>query len=576
MYDIEYFRDRLKEDGWGKVYEDDKYFSDADIMDSFPCFVHYAFAWLGLPALSTIQLEITSFVENRDGSNPHRLVFSPRGIGKSILSQCYVVWSLLNNPDHHILVVSAGAQRAGNYTQFVKKLIGLLPATRIMYPRNNIERTATASFDVAGSSASDSPSVYAVGVQNQITGFRATKIVFDDIETPITASSLPLTEKVISAVNEAFNLMMSGYNDVVFLATPHSENSIYLNFLDKGTKGFICPARYPEDQSAYMNSLPDFVKKAIDNDETIIGQPIDERFTDEFLRDKELRIGKSNFKLQYQADVTALDSLRHPLKLSDLIVDDIDDDIAPLKVSYSSMPDNMLYIKHHGFKNDRFYKPFYCSPDKDKYSIKIMSVDPSGSGSDEMGITVIYFLNGRFFIKKCFGIQGGYSEENLTLIATMCNDLDLNSVVIEKNFGDGMFAKVLEPYMFQYAKTTSIEELSVKGQKEVRIINNIEPLLNQHKIVVDKAILDSDYNKKAVNSFTFQLSHLTRERECIKHDDIIDSLSNGVEYLKEYMVVNENKAFEKSIERIAEENRRATEEVFRPFFYNSSSNELVF
>ena len=571
-FNMEWFSERTEGSKWGVVIEDDKYWDEEYLIDNFFVFYVYTFAHLGLPAPTRMQLEIANYIANRE--NPHRLIWSPRGISKSMTSQIYVVWRLLRDPDEHILVLSQSGRRAKSYTQFVKKLIKLLPVTSNMSPRNNIERTSSESFDVVGAMASDSPSVYAAGVGNEITGMRASLLIIDDVETPLTAMSIALTERVQSGVDEAHNLLMSGKDESITLATPHSQNSLYLNWLDTGTHAFICPARYPSDQSVYMNFLAPFVKEAIDKDKSLIGRAIDERLDDGFLRAKELKIGKSKAKLQYMCDVSEADDLKHPLKLSDFIVDDVSDEDAPLKLGYSSMPDKMLYgVKHNGFKADKLYQPLYTSPERSSYERKIMSIDPSGRGKDELGIAIVYTLNTRLFVKKITGLQGGYDNSTMTNISELCKLHGVDTVVIESNFGDGAFAKMLEPYL---PPTVAIDELRVGGQKEVRIINALEPILNQHRIVIDKDTLEKDYQALTVNSFTFQLSHLTNERDCLKHDDRLDALANAIIYLIEEMSNDEEFGFERITEEISRENMEKTLEVFRPFFFQEQSTELVF
>jgi hypothetical protein len=532
---IEYFT----KPKWGKIYEDDKYFANDILEDRFLVYVTYAFSHLGLPRPTRAQYEIARYVA--DQSNPHRLVWAMRGISKSLQSQLYDSWRFLRNPDEHILVVSAGSGRAVNFTQFVKKLMTVLPILRPLKPRNNIDRTSSQAFDIAGSMASDSPSMYAVGVGNQITGMRSTLLNMDDVETHLTVQSLALTERVEHSVNEAHNLLMSGYDESITLATPHSQNSIYLNWIDRGTHAFIVPARYPEDTSIYMGFLAPFISEALKKDPSLVGQAVDERLDDDFLRQKELKIGKSNFKLQYMCDVSESDTLRHPLKLSDLIVTDVSDEDAPIKIGYSSMPDNLLFgIKHNGFKADKFYTPLYMSEERMEYTHKIMSIDPSGRGKDEVGISILYMLNTRIFIKKIVGLQGGYEEENLSNIANLCALHGVQTVVVESNFGDGIFAKVLEPYLKRISPTTAIDEVTAKGQKEVRIIDVLEPMLNQHKIIIDKDVLVKDFNAINKNSFTYQFSHITRERGCLLADDRIDSVAQGVMYLIEDMNQDED------------------------------------
>jgi len=560
---------------WGRIYEDDKYFPDELLEDRFLIYVTYAFAYLGLPRPSRAQYEIARYVA--DSSNPHRLVWAMRGIAKSLMSQLYDSHRYLRNPNEHILVVSAGSGRASNFTQFVKKLIHLLPILRLLIPRNSIERTASSSFDVAGAMASDSPSMYAVGVGNQITGMRATFLNMDDVETHLTVQSLALTERVEHSVNEAHNLLMSGYDESLTLATPHSQNSLYLDWIDKGTHAFIVPARYPEDPSVYMGFLAPFIQEALDKDPSLVGQPVDERLDADFLRAKELKIGKSNFKLQYMCDVSEADDLKHPLKLGDFIVDDVSDEDAPLKIGYSSMPDNMLYdIKHNGFKADKLFSPLFASDERADYDNKILSIDPSGKGKDEIGLSIIYSLNTRLFIKKITGLQGGFEDENMENIARLCLHHGIKVAVIEENWGGGMFTKMLEPHLKRISPKTGLDEFNVSGQKEIRIIETLEPLLNQHRLVIDKDTLVKDKQALTKNSFTFQLSHITKERQSLKHDDRLDSLANGIVYLLDEMGQDEEFGVDRWIEDELEKIQAINNRIFDEFESSGSSEDYAY
>jgi len=537
---------------WGNVYEDDKYFEDELLYDNFIVFYTYAFAHLGLPRPTRSQYEMALFI--MDSTKPHRMVMAMRGLSKSLTSQIYVVWRLLNDPDEHILVMSAGRTRAINYSQFVQKMIKILPITKMMTPRHGMERTSGESFDVAGASASDSPSVYAVGAATQVTGFRASLIIYDDIETSQTVESAVKTEAIDTYAMEAQNLLMTGKDESITLCTPHSMSSIYVNWIDnKGFRPFVIPAYYPEDDSPYFGGLAPFIKERITKDPSIIGRAVDDRINDNFLQSKKLRIGKSKFKLQYMLDVSESDALRYPLKLSDFIVMDVDDDSAPLKVIYSSMPDKRLYQKHNGFAKDYLYTPAYVSDDRASYDYRIMSIDPAGKGKDELGISIIYHLNGKLFIKKIMGLQGGYDDEVMINIATLCEIHKIDTIVIEDNYGDGAFRKMLEPHILRKSPKTEVEGFKVKGQKEVRIIETLEPILNQHRIVIDRGVFIDDLNAPSRNySFTHQLSHLTSERDSLIHDDRLDSLAMGVEYLLEWMVDDSEKGYEYHLEKEAQ------------------------
>lgn len=556
---------------WGRTYEDDKYFDNIELEDNFISFYTYTFAYLGLPRPTRAQYEMAAFLLNKD--NPHRMVMAERGLSKSLTSQIYVVWRLLNDPNEKILVMSAGSTRAKNYSQFVQKLVKLLPITKHMTPRHNIERTSGESFDVAGSAASDSPSVMAVGAKTQVTGFRATLIVYDDIETAQTVESATMSEAIDTYAMEAQNLLMSGKDESIALCTPHSMSSIYISWIDeKGFKPFIITGLYPENGANYFGGLAPYILEQIKDNPSLIGTAVDERLNYEFLMSKMMRIGKSKFKLQYMLDVSESDALRYPLKLSDFIVADVDDDIAPLKIAYSSMPENILYQKHNGFSKDKLYKSAFVSDATGSYEHRILSIDTAGRGADELGLSIMYTLNTRIFIKKITGIQGGYEDDVMVNIGNLCKQHNIQTIVVEDNYGDGAFSKLLEPHIRRMSPTTEVVGIKVSGQKEVRIIETLEPILNQHRLVIDKEIFEHDLRADArVFSFSHQLSHITKERGSLKHDDRLDAVANGAAYLLELLSDDEDRGIEYHAEVEAKKTLDFTLQQFGGFKRNNAN-----
>jgi hypothetical protein len=172
-------------------------------------------------------------------------------------------------------------------------------------------------------------------------------------------------------------------------------------------------------------------------------------------------------------------------------------------------------------------------------------------------------------------LQGGYEDDNLIAIASMCRDYQIDTLVIEENWGGGMFTKMLEPHLRAISPKTEVDEINVKGQKEVRIIEALEPLLNQHRLVVDKDTLDKDKNATVVNSFTYQLSKITKERDSLRADDRLDSLANGVIYMMDKMSDSEEFGFSLHREQEADDNLQFTLGAFDNYneiSYNYGSN----
>ena len=107
-----------------------------------------------------------------------------------------------------------------------------------------------------------------------------------------------------------------------------------------------------------------------------------------------------------------------------------------------------------------------------------------------------------------------------------------------------MFGSIIKPY-FDRDYPCTIEEVKVSGQKEARIIDVLEPVLTQHRLIVDLSVIEQDLlvpsNRKdgefsSGYSLLYQLSHLTRDRGSLAHDDRLDALAIAVNYFNDQLV----------------------------------------
>ena len=121
-----------------------------------------------------------------------------------------------------------------------------------------------------------------------------------------------------------------------------------------------------------------------------------------------------------------------------------------------------------------------------------MSIDPAGRGKDETGYAIVKMLNGNLFVPDAGGLQGGYSEETLELLAKKAKAHKVNRIIVESNFGDGMFNQLMTPILRKIYPCT-IDEVRHNTQKEKRIIDTLEPVLNQHRLIVDPKVIKNDY-----------------------------------------------------------------------------------
>ncbi|MBH3442913.1 phage terminase large subunit [Pseudomonas moraviensis] len=177
-----------------------------------------------------------------------------------------------------------------------------------------------------------------------------------------------------------------------------------------------------------------------------------------------------------------------------------------------------------------------------QYTAKILVIDPSGRGKDETGYAVLYMLNGYIFLMDWGGFRGGYDDKTLQALADIGKRYKVNEVIIEGNFGDGMYVKLFSPVMTRTHRC-AITEVKSKGQKELRICDVLEPVLGSHKLVVMEDVINRDY-ETALNidgttdvkySGFYQLTRITKERGALAHDDRLDALAIGVQFFTEAM-----------------------------------------
>jgi len=441
-----------------------------------------------------------------------------------------VNWLLLRDKDEKIVVVSATGRRAESFTLFCLNMIRAIPLLQHLYP-NSDQRSSGGKFDVAGRTPDDSPSVAAFGVTSAKTGSRGSLLIYDDVEIPENSVTAQMREKLLSGVRDTANLGISNEFREICICTPQSAESVYNVMVDEdGFNRIIIPAEYTDNLEVYGNDLAPHIEKICKEQPHMIGLNTDVRQNMKHLNKQKVK-GKARYRLQYMLDTTLTDVEKYPLKLSDLIVMDLDKRVAPTHIEYSSESKHSLYdIKHSGFRGDHIYSPRYYNDERHKYEGIAMFIDPSGRGEDETAWCVTAQMGGRIFLLGVGGLEGGYDETTLNALANIALRFNVNLVQIESNFGDGAFAELLKPILRKVHNCT-VEDIRATTQKETRIIESLEPVMMQHRLVVDKQIFIDDLKKnKAMYRFTYQLTHITAIVGSLKHDDIIDCVAMGVNY----------------------------------------------
>lgn len=523
--------------------------SNSSKLTDFRNFLYLVWKHLNLPEPTPVQYDIAEYLQH----GPRREVIEAfRGVGKSYITSAFVVHQLLLNPEIKVLVVSASKNRADDFSTFTQRLINDMPVLHHLKPREE-QRASKISFDVGPAGPSHSPSVKSVGITGQLSGSRADIIVADDIEIPNNSATQMMREKLAEAVKE-FDAVLKPDGRIIYLGTPQTEMSLYEELPNRGYEARIWPARYPSDavRSRYSGRLAPMVGDLLDRDvEGLTGTPTDpKRFTDDDLLERELSYGRSGFSLQFMLDTSLSDADRYPLKLSDLIVMPMDNDKAPEKVMWGRNPANELKdLPNLGLAGDKYYGPQDTVGAYIDYTGSVMAIDPSGRGADETAYAVVKMLNGQLFITDAGGVKGGYSNETLQALAVIAKKNKINEVIVESNFGDGMFTELFKPVLHKVYDVT-VNEVRHSKQKELRIIDTLEPVMNQHRLAIDPKVIERDwqsvqnYSQEKAPKYTlaYQMTRITKDRGALAHDDRLDALSMAVSYWVEQMASDADKA----------------------------------
>ena len=544
------------------------------LKNDFKLFLQALWSQLDLPQPTRAQYAIADYLQH----GPKRLQIQAfRGVGKSWITGAFVLWTLFNDAEKKIMIISASKERADNMSIFLQKLIIETPWLSHLRPKSDDARWSRISFDV-NCSPHQAPSVKSVGITGQLTGSRADLMVLDDIEVPSNSMTELMREKLLQLVTESESILTPKHDSrILFLGTPQTTFTIYRKLAERNYKPFVWSARYPRDVSKYEGLLAPQLQEDLENarqrqqnsdqnqDQTsrsevslgdaegtnpLAWEPTDpDRFDSTDLLEREASMGRSNFMLQFMLDTSLSDAEKFPLKNSDLIVTSVNPTTAPESVIWCSDPTNVIKdLPTVGLPGDYFYSPMQLQGTWDLYSETICSVDPSGRGTDETAACFVSQRNGFLYLHEVFATRDGYSDHTLLSILRKCKKYNVSKLLIETNFGDGIVAELFRKHLIQTKQNIDIEEVRANVRKEDRIIDALEPVLNQHRLVVDHSVIQSDFRfnpdappeERLLYMLFYQMSRMCREKGAVRHDDRIDALAQAVKYYTDAMAISAN------------------------------------
>ena len=552
-----------------------------DVLDAlqgdFKLFLQALWEQLDLPQPTRAQYAIADYLQH----GPKRLQIQAfRGVGKSWITGAFVLWTLFKDPEKKIMIISASKERADNMSIFLQKLIIETPWLSHLQPKSDDARWSRISFDVL-CSPHQAPSVKSVGITGQLTGSRADLMILDDVEVPGNSMTELMREKLLQLCTEAESILTPKDDSrIMYLGTPQTTFTIYRKLAERSYRPFIWPSRYPRDITPYEGLIAPQLQEDIDNGAEPWETTDPDRFDNEDLLEREASMGRSNFMLQFMLDTSLSDAEKFPLKCADLIVTSVNDATAPDNIIWCSDRQNVIKdLPTVGLPGDYFYSPMQLQGEWTEYDETICSVDPSGRGTDETAAAYISQKNGFLYLHEMRAYRDGYSDNTLLDILRGCKKYGASKLVVETNFGDGIVSELFKKHIQQTKQFIDIEEVRANVRKEDRIIDALEPVLNQHRLVVDRGVIEWDYSSnkdsapesRLLYMLFYQMSRMCRMKGAVKHDDRLDCLAQGVKYYTDAMGISAQEA-------INARKNKEWEDILEDFLDSpqASANHLVF
>ena len=496
-----------------------------------------------LPYPHRIQLDMADFLQN----GPKKRGFRGfRGLAKTWDICAFVVWRFLKNLNERVVLDSKNKDHAVGSLHLIRDWIDYIPFLRHLNPKPNTkERDSSKELDIGGSIADRAASITSIGIKGQLPGIRATIVSPDDVETYENTLTHEQRQRLRDRIDEHENILLPD-GDIIYSGTPHHEDSVYdMLSEERGYTFRTYPMQYPEKDE----DVPDLAPILVEDLRSGRAQPGDpiwpERFGRDFILEKKLSIASHTWAMQFMLRSNLAESEKYPLRLADFIVYATHRDKAPTSIAWGQHGNAgstaIQTISSTGFGQDRFYGPVMVDEHWLRYHGTKAYIDPAGTGKDEMAWAICGQLHGYLYLKYVNGVHGGATQENLDKIVLSLREYGATELTIETNFGGDMLIRLIDPVIRRFM--VSREDANSKfpngwacsvvgdhstGQKELRIINTLEPPLKQHRIVIDPRVAQDAI-------FTNQLTRITKTRNAIEHEDRVEAVSGVVKRFEDLL-----------------------------------------
>ena len=517
----------------------------------------YLYVVDGGKKLAAVQREIAEFINE---PNRFAVVHAQRSQAKSTVARAYALFRIIHNPKFRVLIMTGESGLATKISKSIIDSIYAFPELKCLWPDIAAgDRSSVKWFDVHHSLRGDlpDPSIAARGIFSGIQGMRADLIIADDIEMLRNSETAGKRERLLNTFRDLPSICPQGR--ILALGTHQTTESIYNSFPDMGFKQMFWPGRVPtvEQRGWYGDALAPSIQALYENPENRVGHGLDgqqgiatcpEYLGEEVLNFNEKVQGPAFFQLQHMLNPKLQDMGIKPLKSNDIRVVALDRfDRLPMVLNVQG-----VMIHREG---DQSYEMTRVVPD---YSAMMEApyvfavIDPALGGlksGDRTGYSVFGVVGGYLYVLDMGSWVGGYTTELMEKWAVTLAKYKPSEVFIESNAGNGALTYAFRPMLLKYADSihwsVSLSDFRETGQKEVRGINRLAPVIGRGALVMtegalrgmEESLSDLPLDKRMRYRALYQITNVTRQKNSLLHDDTFDALSSGVEISKERLAI---------------------------------------
>lgn len=516
---------------------------------------------LGYTPPSPIQYDFCELIQNSTGIEPGTgariILMGFRGVAKSHVTTTASIWFLRRDRTENVLVTSATGRFASLISTFAWQMVSEFDWLADMKPATS-QRRSSIEFDVGGAPLAQQHASFAsVPITGQITGRRFSRGIGDDLETPNTSDTELARTDLLTRASELGGALVKPGGHIYLLGTSQTEDTFYLKMEERGYTIRIYPILFPHMPSGdkaldktrvivdrYGSRLAPFIRRQLEDNPLLAGTSTNpERFSEVDIRQRRREWGLTEFERQFLMLLDAGLGRGNPLKFKDIPILEINPPsptsqhfLLPSHLEFRPLP----ALKIEGIKVDSMtgdgtlYAPIKAEVEAPVEEVA-MHIDTSGEGDNETTWTVGCEMVGRVYIPYQGSTLDGHSAETLEAIAKDAKTWRVTTILIESNFGQSMFGELLRPKLEAISHPCEIVEVRAGiVSKEQRIVQALEPLITDHRLVLSAELLRRDFDvayefveeaKRRFYRLSYQLTRISKTKGCLKWDDRVDGLA---------------------------------------------------